>query len=62
MHEQSKIYQNIKDGKLDTALKDLFENIEENPPLLKIILTQVLYYQMLEKLKKQNVFSKGINY
>ena len=58
MHEQSKIYQNIKDGKLDTALKDLFENIEEIRPLLKIILTQVLYYQMLEKLKKQNVFSK----
>lgn len=35
MHEQSKIYQNIKDGKLDTALKDLFENIEENPAIVE---------------------------
>ena len=58
MHEQSKIYQNIKDGKLDTALKDLFENIEEIQPLLKIILTQVLYYQMLEKLKSRTFFKR----
>ena len=35
MHEQSKIYQNIKDGKLDTAVKDLFENIEENPAIVE---------------------------
>lgn len=31
MHEQNQIYQYIKDGKFEDALKALFENIEENP-------------------------------
>ena len=62
MHEQSKIYQNIKDGKLDTALKDLFENIEENPAIVENYINAGIVLSDVGEIEKQNVFSKGINY
>ncbi|MFW3611816.1 tetratricopeptide repeat protein [Staphylococcus caprae] len=35
MHEQNTIYQYIKNGQLEDALKALFENIEENPDAIE---------------------------
>ena len=49
MHEQNQIYQYIKDGKFEDALKALFENIEENLMQLKTTLMQELCYLMQEK-------------
>ena len=49
MHEQNQIYQYIKDGKFEDALKALFENIEENPNAVENYINAELCYLMQEK-------------
>ena len=49
MHEQNQIYQYIKDGKFEDALKALFKILKKILMQLKTTLMQELCYLMQEK-------------
>ena len=58
MHEQNQIYQYIKDGKFEDALKALFENIEENPNAVENYINAGIVLSDAGEIEKPSVSSK----